>query len=48
MTGERLNDEEVDDIMKLCAGQEDEDGYIRYEDFLKKLLGGPYPEEAAK
>ncbi|KAI1292646.1 Myosin light chain alkali [Halotydeus destructor] len=44
--GERLEDAEVDEIMKL-AGTEDEDGYIRYDDFLKKVLAGPFPEQAA-
>ena len=47
MLGERLKDEEVEDIMKACAGQEDEDGYIHYDDLIKKILAGPYPEEAA-
>ena len=47
MLGERLTDAEVEDIMKACAGQEDEDGYIKYDDFIKKVLAGPYPEEAA-
>lgn len=47
MLGERLSDEQVEDIMKACAGQEDEDGYIKYEDFIKKVLAGPFPEEAA-
>ena len=46
MLGEKLNDEEVEDIMKACAGQEDADGYIKYEDFIKKLLAGPYPESS--
>jgi len=43
--GEKLNDTEVDDIMK-CAGQEDEEGYIKYDVFSKAVLAGPYPEEA--
>lgn len=47
MLGEKLTDEQVEDIVKTCAGQEDEDGYIRYDEFLKKVLAGPYPEEAA-
>jgi Ca2+-binding EF-hand superfamily protein len=45
--GERLEDWMVDDIMKMCAGTEDEDGYIKYDDFIKKVLAGPYPEQAA-
>jgi len=45
--GERLEDEMVDEIMKL-ATPEDEDGYIKYDDFIKKVLAGPYPEESAK
>ena len=45
--GERLTDPEVEEIMAACAGQEDEEGYIRYDDFIKKCLAGPYPEEAS-
>lgn len=37
---------QVDEIMKL-SGPEDEDGYIKYDDFIKKVLAGPFPEEAA-
>ena len=44
MFGEKLTDEEVEDIMKACAGQEDEDGFMKYEDFIKKVMGGPFPE----
>lgn len=47
MLGERLPDADVEDIVRECAGHEDEDGYIRYDDFIKKILAGPYPEEAA-
>jgi len=45
--GERISDAHAEDIVKVCAGQEDEDGYIRYDDFIKKVLAGPFPEEAA-
>jgi len=44
--GEKLSDGEVEEVMKACAGPEDDDGFIKYEEFLKKLLAGPYPEEA--
>lgn len=43
--GERLSNDEADEIMKACAGQEDEDGFIKYEHFVKSLLAGPFPEE---
>lgn len=43
MLGEKLTDEEVEDIMKECAGADDEEGYMKYEDFIKKLLAGPFP-----
>lgn len=43
--GERLSNEEADEIMKACAGQEDEEGFIKYENFVKNLLAGPFPEE---
>lgn len=44
--GEKLNDPEVDEILKACAGQEDEDGFIKYEPFIKSVMVGPFPEEA--
>lgn len=45
--GEKLTDQQVDDIMSdITAGQTpDEDGNIKYDLLLKKLLGGPFPEE---
>lgn len=43
MLGEKLTDEEVEDIMKACVGTDDEDGFMKYEEFIKKLLAGPYP-----
>ncbi|XP_013773753.1 myosin, essential light chain-like [Limulus polyphemus] len=43
--GERLTDPECDEIMKTCAGQEDDDGFIKYEPFIKAVMGGPFPEE---
>ncbi|XP_013401275.1 myosin essential light chain, striated adductor muscle [Lingula anatina] len=36
--GERLSDEEVDTILKMTDIQEDLDGNIKYEDFIKKVL----------
>jgi len=44
--GEKLTDAEVEEIIKL-AGQEDEEGYIKYETFVKTVLAGPYPEQEA-
>jgi myosin light chain 6 len=44
--GEKLNDPEVEEIMKTCAGQEDEDGFVKYEPFIRNVMAGPYPEEA--
>jgi Ca2+-binding EF-hand superfamily protein len=46
--GERIPDAEVDECVKATAGQEDEEGYIKYETFIKNVLAGPFPEEAAK
>jgi len=43
--GERLTDPEVMEIMKL-AGTEDDDGFIKYGDFIKAVVAGPFPEEA--
>jgi len=42
--GERLKDKEVDEIFAACCPPEDEDGYIKYDTFLKTLFAGPYPE----
>jgi len=44
--GERLGDREVDEVMKFL-GEEDEDGFVKYEPWLKILLAGG-PEEYAK
>lgn len=47
--GEKLSDRECDDIMKECVvGQPDEDGNIKYDLFIKKLMGGPFPEPEAE
>jgi len=45
--GEKLTDPECEDIMKDCTqGQTpDDDGNIKYDQFIKKLMGGPYPNE---
>lgn len=44
--GEKLTDPETEEIMKACAGQEDEDGFVKYEPFVRNVMAGPYPEEA--
>jgi len=41
MMGERMTDEEVDQILKYTDTQEDLDGNIKYEDFIKKVMAGP-------
>jgi len=43
--GEKLTDPEVEEIMKACAGPEDEEGFIKYETFVKNVFAGPFPEE---
>jgi len=40
--GERLNTDQVDEIMK---GVEDGEGMVNYETFIKKVLAGPFPPE---
>ncbi|KAK4336846.1 hypothetical protein RND71_043395 [Anisodus tanguticus] len=40
-----MQDAEVEEIMKACAGQEDEEGFIKYENFVKNVFAGPFPEE---
>ncbi|XP_054715619.1 myosin light chain alkali-like isoform X2 [Uloborus diversus] len=42
--GEKLNDKEVDDIFTACCPPEDEEGYIKYEKFVRNILEGPHPE----
>nr|CAD7408171.1 unnamed protein product [Timema cristinae] len=44
--GERLSDKEVDDILKDCLDPEDEDGFVPYAPFLKKVVAGPIFETA--
>nr|WBV73496.1 allergen [Blomia tropicalis] len=43
--GEKLTDAEAEDILKLCAGGADDEGFIKYETFVKNVMIGPYPEE---
>ena len=33
-----MNEGETEDILKACAGQEDEEGFIKYESKLHPLL----------
>ncbi|PSN58279.1 Myosin light chain alkali [Blattella germanica] len=40
-------DKEVDDIIKDCADPEDDDGFIPYAPFLKKVVAGPPTEGEA-
>jgi len=44
--GERLEKDESEGILKDCCDPEDEDGFIPYKPFLKRLMAGPYPDEA--
>lgn len=46
--GEKLTDVECEEIMAAVAGPTDEDGFIKYEAFIKKLMAGPFPEEKQK
>lgn len=39
--GERLSDGDVDSILKFTGTEEDLDGNIKYEDFIKKVMAGP-------
>ncbi|XP_015518062.1 myosin light chain 1 [Neodiprion pinetum] len=36
--GERLNDAETEEVLRDCMDPEDEDGFIPYAPFLKKLM----------
>jgi myosin light chain 6 len=42
--GEKMTESEVDEILKLCSN-EDTEGNTKYEDFIKKVLEGPFPNE---
>ncbi|XP_040564490.1 myosin light chain 1 isoform X2 [Lepeophtheirus salmonis] len=42
--GEKLEREEVDLLIKECCEAEDDDGFIPYEAFLKRICAGPHPE----
>nr|AHC56513.1 essential myosin light chain [Peripatoides novaezealandiae] len=42
--GEKMKEQEMDEIMHLCSN-EDSEGNIKYEMFIKKVLAGPFPEE---
>nr|ACO11381.1 Myosin light chain alkali [Caligus rogercresseyi] len=42
--GEKLEREGVDILIKECCEAVDEDGFIPYEAFLKRVCAGPHPE----
>jgi len=42
--GEKLEKEEAAEILGDCCEPEDEDGFVKYKPFLKKLMAGPYPD----
>jgi len=39
--GERLTDEEVESIIAGCETEEDLEGNVKYEEFIKKVMAGP-------
>jgi len=43
--GEKLEGEEVEEILKDCAVPADDDGFTPYGIFLDKLMAGPYKED---
>ncbi|KAK6195186.1 hypothetical protein SNE40_000663 [Patella caerulea] len=43
--GDRMTDEEVDEIVKCCDVREDLEGNIKYGQFIEKVLAGPYPDQ---
>lgn len=47
--GEPLDEPSIKTLMEELgtAKEEDEDGFISYEPFVKKLIAGPYPDEAS-
>jgi len=45
MLGERLTDQDVDNIFKYTQTEEDLDGNIKYEEFIKRVMAGPADEK---
>ncbi|XP_063226914.1 myosin light chain 1 isoform X2 [Bacillus rossius redtenbacheri] len=45
--GERLSDPEVETILKDCCDTEDDDGFIPYAPFLKRVVSGPEEDKPA-
>lgn len=39
--GEKMKDQDVDDILKWTDTTEDLDGNLKYEEFIKKVMAGP-------
>lgn len=46
--GEKLSDAECEEIFGSVQAQTDDDGFIKYEAFIKKLISGPFPEGKQK
>ncbi|CAH3982235.1 unnamed protein product [Pieris brassicae] len=44
--GEKLNDDEVAEVVKDCMDPEDDDGMIPYASFLKKMVEGWPPKQS--
>jgi myosin light chain 6 len=42
--GEKLTDAECEELLSSVQVQTDDDGFIKYEQFVKKLTSGPYQE----
>ncbi|XP_067669153.1 myosin essential light chain, striated adductor muscle-like [Haliotis asinina] len=43
--GDRLKDEQVDDIIQCVDLREDLEGNVKYEDFITRVMAGPYPDK---
>lgn len=46
--GEKLTDAECEELFSSVQAQTDDDGFIKYEPFVKKLMTGPFPESKQK
>lgn len=42
--GEKLSDAECEELLTSVKVTTDDDGFIKYEQFVKKLISGPYPD----
>jgi len=45
MLGERITEQQCNDIFTFCDVREDIDGNIKYEDMMNRVMAGPFPDK---